>query len=899
MNRALQEELKTASSIAAFESSSTDGIRQGLASVLIKVVSEECQLTGHNTSNCGITRYDLSQLSHCLSNSSSRVDWKSLCQDHDKRRERFYTTTNNGIATFSSPLQEVVNQLLDPRVIPHALASSILFVLVKAFSRHSSSPLPHPTKKARWNPSQKLLLQAIRRVMASRQYREDLGSIILAVYTSLKTGSTNGTSPNAPHRIVSDPTFRMQRSIYSLIKYFLEEPPSEKTLQSSAISEYCPILAFFPSLLVYLQYILSEGATILPPSSNDQGSTRNSSYCRSCGINMELRRMAARRRKRVACADLAMLHGEVGDDNDDDNNDSDHQAKINSSPGPRTMYHSSSSKPITLKSVIQAKDTAELPRISTTPCPNCQHVATPQHDRTDVPDESTITAWCQLRDKCIHTMISSFQSAKFLPRRRPYRLLQYVISVACHSPCLRLCTLQLAHILGDRGYEYLISSLWERATENVSYFTWYAEVIAISTFCNKREHCWEAMQPLIKQVRALCQEDGKSNNNNNCDTQNGIAPRVVEPPFTPYLGYILSRRWRLLQTVGDDEISRDFSSLVTELSWTFGDANDWIAPLNGIDSDSEHQLTASLHSLGILSAFSEVQHDIDGDAKDGSGNSDITAQQVLFVPDLKGLYRVYKQMLISPGEAVGFNAHTSSGSMLYELNQSLLSDLNHDKKQVLPLTAKITDDDVMERGEVTPMLHMLDNDVLRNVFSFLGYKKLAKIRRVCSTWKELSDEDRSWLPIYRRRFGLLGFDEAESKPVEATIGEATPSLWKSRFVGKWLAERPVRFKVNKKKNFKYQICQYVDCQHVIISPEHIKKHHAFHRKQKALQEKRKTKIESKKDSKAVKGATTSSKKRKSSHPTSAPKKIPRALNPCTSFPLKHAKPVAANAMASL
>ena len=898
MNRALQEALETASSVATFEASSTDGFRQDLASVLIKVVSEECQLTGQNNSSNGIIRYDPSHLSRCLG-SSSGIDWKGLCQDHDKRRERFYTATNSSNAACSSPLQEVVNQLFDPRVIPQALASSILFVLVKAFLIHSSSPLSHPTKKIRWNPSQKLLLQAIRRIMTSRQYREELGSIILAVYTSMKTGSSSGDSPNiVSHRIASDPNFRIQRSVYLMIKYFLEDSSSEMTLLSSEGSEYCPILDFLPSLLTFLQYLLSEGANMLPPSSSDHCSARNSHYCRSCGINMELRRMAAGRRKRVACADLAVLHGEVGDD-DDDNNGSDNQAKINSSLGPRSMYHTTSSKPITLKSVIQAKDTDDLPRNSTTPCPNCQHVATPHHGRSNIPDESTISAWCQLRDKCIHTMISSFQSAKFLPQRRPYRLLQAIISVACNSPCLRLCTLQLAHILGDRGYQYLISSLWQRATEqNAAYFTWYAEVVANSTFCNKREHCWEAMQPLIKQVRALCKEDGKGDNNNNRDIQNERASCMEDPPFIPYLGYILSRRCRLLQSISDDEISRVFSSLVTELSWTFGDANDWIAPWSGIDSDSEQHIVESLHSLGILSAFSEVQYDVEGDEEEGSGRTNITPHRAHFVPDLKGLHRVYKQMINSSVEAVGFNAHSSSASMLYALNQSLLSDLNHDERQVIPLTAKPTEGDVQDKGEVIPMLHMLDNDVLRNVFSFLGYKKLAKIRGVCSTWKELSDEDRSWLPIYRRRFGLAGLDEAESKAAQATTGEVTPSLWKSRFVSKWLAERQVRFKVNKKKNFKYQICKYVDCQHVIISPEHIRKHHFFHRKQKALQERRKCKIESKKEGKAVKRATPSSKKRKSPHPASAAKKKPRHLNPCTSCSPKHAKPVVANAMAS-
>ena len=614
--------------------------------------------------------------------------------------------------------------------------------------------------------------------------------------------TVTATSSYYQRNIITDPSFRLQRSVYSIIKHYLEEPCVEKTRGVSASAQFCPIVSLFPCLLAFLQDILSEGANVMLESNlvKDGGlSARN--YCQSCGINMELRRMAERRRKRVTCADIALLHGEIEDDDKNRN-------KYKPSRNTRNMGRPNPRK-LTLKSVIDGKDTNDLTRIDTAPCPNCEHVAAPPSDQTYDPSEATITAWCRIRDRVIHSMISSFQFAKFLPQRRPYDLLQSAIAISCNSTSLRLCCLQLAHILGDRGYQYLLDSLWERATEkDANYLTWYAEVVAFSCFCDDRDRCWAALQPLLNRSRLLGAAESKSNpfNRFNCDKQ---IPRV--------LGYILRHRWSLLQSLGDDNISRDLSLFVAEISWSF-DASDWMNPLDGVDPDSE-----------MLDTF-----DAEGKKEVGMDRNKADEQAPLFSLNQEVLYQVYKQIIFSPKEIAGLADHQISSLVFYEFNKCLLSARNN-QKHVPP---QRTDAESVVRKESVTCIPLLDNDVLKNVFTFLGYKRLVKIRSVCSSWKQMADEDHFWLPLFKKRFGLMGYKK-ESILARATT-EVTPSLWKRRFVNKLWVERQVRFKVNKKKNFKHVVCKHFDCYHVLTTPERLARHMKMHEREAERTAKKKT-----------------------------------------------------------
>lgn len=109
----------------------------------------------------------------------------------------------------------------------------------------------------------------------------------------------------------------------------------------------------------------------------------------------------------------------------------------------------------------------------------------------------------------------------------------------------------------------------------------------------------------------------------------------------------------------------------------------------------------------------------------------------------------------------------------------------------------------------------LHDDVVRLFFSFLGYKRLVKIRQVCRNWKRLADEDELWKTQYRERFGLHSAD--------ATIFLS----WKPLYMRKWLTQRDVRFQRDR-NGWKVRVCHRVGCMHVVKTQLAWEKHQRGH-----------------------------------------------------------------------
>lgn len=115
--------LSTVSSVATFESTDVDAFRQSLRKTL-KVAVEESR-------DCRIL------LNH--------IDWKHLLQNHDSDRRE---------STYSSPLEELVQLLLNPTVVPMAYSGNLCIVLLRVMLNVDSTG-------AKWTPSDKLLLLSI------------------------------------------------------------------------------------------------------------------------------------------------------------------------------------------------------------------------------------------------------------------------------------------------------------------------------------------------------------------------------------------------------------------------------------------------------------------------------------------------------------------------------------------------------------------------------------------------------------------------------------------------------------------------------------------------------------------------------------------------------------------
>jgi hypothetical protein len=571
----IKNDLHAATSIATFEATPTAVFRKELCRCIQRVLQSSLVECGPG----GVTRYNADLFLGCL---ATDINWTNLCDHHDR------SVTNNKYTSSLSPLQEIVNSLLDPRIIPYALASLIIHILVRAFLHVSTtlSLLKSVNKNrgeddssfgnySRWNPSQSCLLDSLKRVMISRQCREDLGGIICTVYRVEFHGK--------------DPSFHPRKSVLALLKYCMRE-------FTELQSDYNPIVSLFPALLTLFQSAMdADGVTGI----------QRSQTCRcNCGQSILAQLPTQKRRRRSAFADLADLHGEL--DEEEQNN----LKKTNYMPRQTHRFHQNQSNylGVTVKHVVNAKELGD------SVCPTCQSVA--QRASFGM-DDTTKKAWNQFKQKCIHMMISLCQSARLHSQYRSFQLVRVSLSVALGCPFLRVCVLQLADTLGRDGYGFLIWSLWELALQkDVRYLSWYAEVIVESSFCDDRKHCWEALQPLVKSVQKLCQEtDGESSS---CKT------------LLPCLGTILNRRRRIFQTSRDD-ICRDFSALIAELSLSFGHPKYWFAKNYPIPNRKE--LILSLQSLGILSVSALMWDDTEGQG------SDNTFRQGAMKVDLRHAYR--------------------------------------------------------------------------------------------------------------------------------------------------------------------------------------------------------------------------------------------------------------------
>lgn len=102
----------------------------------------------------------------------------------------------------------------------------------------------------------------------------------------------------------------------------------------------------------------------------------------------------------------------------------------------------------------------------------------------------------------------------------------------------------------------------------------------------------------------------------------------------------------------------------------------------------------------------------------------------------------------------------------------------------------------------------LNSDVLIQVFSFLNYKRLVKVRVVCSVWKTLSDTDSFWRMLYQRRYPSSHFHM---------------NTWRESFVTRYCAEKAIQGQFCRTKpNWKVRLCPH--CLTVLRTPHRAKKH---------------------------------------------------------------------------
>jgi F-box domain len=181
-----------------------------------------------------------------------------------------------------------------------------------------------------------------------------------------------------------------------------------------------------------------------------------------------------------------------------------------------------------------------------------------------------------------------------------------------------------------------------------------------------------------------------------------------------------------------------------------------------------------------------------------------------------------------------------------------------------------------------------NEDLVRQIFSFLGYKRLVKMRYVCPMWKIIADQNALWYVQYQSRYdhGVIiqnqeeekqqrqqskkRFLENDSSHCKSNHGAHTTTEtidltnvqthdnipnnidlcdghynWKSLFQKRWQLERDVRHRYCMKDGSKWQICPIVDCMKILKSNGMAKKHMRTHQGTSQKKRKRRCKPKSK------------------------------------------------------
>eukprot|EP00978_Attheya_sp_CCMP212_P024267 scaffold76006_cov47-Attheya_sp.AAC.1 len=457
----------------------------------------------------------------------------------------------------------------------------------------------------------------------------------------------------------------------------------------------------------------------------------------------------------------------------------------------------------------------------------------------------------------------------------PPPVLTLVVNMTCRCPLsssTRLCAVLLADVRSkDGGYLFLMQRIWHsfttrsnsRLVQNSSrqdeyLLRMYSELVVECSHFDNPIFCWQVLKPLLDHVLALhkdlqqyehndlkeilgkglegnswCSGDAKSD----IMTLDGAKEPSCKSILTERIrlilramSYILIHRRRTLSGEHSSSCENEsglFHQFIAQLSVSFGRRSMWISskmpPLERI------HITHTLQAAGILSFFDgnqdeedEVELELDSNAQNTNHGAEMMEWPF---PTRLGLREACKRM----GPRVGRNKNIL-------VMPKRPDDILHGDLSLKSEKRKVHHKPGVVIQSAEPIMDYLNDDLIRTVFSFLGYKRLARALCVCKSWSSLGSENVFWEKHYTNRFRVK-FEDDHSRQVGGYCG-SLGKAWKESFAKHWIAERSVRSKVSG-SGFQHLICDHVGCPFVVRGKEQLRKHI---RKHQAAAEKRGLKL---------------------------------------------------------
>ena len=393
----------------------------------------------------------------------------------------------------------------------------------------------------------------------------------------------------------------------------------------------------------------------------------------------------------------------------------------------------------------------------------------------------------------------------------PNVLLSSVIHNACQHPetaSSRLCVVLVADSLSSRGYNDSVQCLWllyneREATLGEAVLRIYSEFLVESSYFDQLDRFWDALQPLLNHVAELCSSKLSS------PEELKFVSRSRVQLVLRCLSFLLCRRRHILASF---EAVKKWQDIVSKLSITFEAKEWWVS--DGMSQVEMDETLSALQAVGILGFL--TTNDLPSVGKE-AGKELVQNQRTWPFPESTSLRSAHRRM----GPNLGREGVLSNMCRAADGPSTLV-----------PPRGKRSDD----RTIGTPIMSYLNEDLLRTVFSFLGYRRLVKASGICKAWKSLTEEDALWCQAYRTKFPVLKEEEPLIKSINK--GDSPLGSWKTLLVNKMLAEKALRFKRHS-SGWKHRTCGHIGCLMVLKNPNQMTTHYRTHMKRRQTQIKQK------------------------------------------------------------
>ena len=263
---------------------------------------------------------------------------------------------------------------------------------------------------------------------------------------------------------------------------------------------------------------------------------------------------------------------------------------------------------------------------------------------------------------------------------------------------------------------------------------------------------------------------------------------------------VLVRRQNILVTFNQDSMRTypllkrdvdDYNRLCDSMSVRFGLVSNWILPT--MKADDKESVISALQAGGILSLF--CCEDIDGEDNLPSSQSSQTVAEYPLGSSLRSAHERILQFDV-------FNQLLSHPKSYDQTIQKAASSLNSSEVVVgSPLSSA-------------------SDDMLVAIFSFLGYRSLARASTCCVSWKRASSAPTLWSTLYSRKYRhaileeeLLDLGDKNLRkflPISSLVERQRFATlerdydWKRIFSQKYAVE----------KSYRAKSCSIIGCLHV-------------------------------------------------------------------------------------